>query len=193
MRQFLAAELPAALRVHVEGVGSGLRPRLRGWRWVRPEGVHLTLRFLGEVGGERDARARGAWRRVVGAGRAFRVVLTGLGRFPGRGGPRVLWLGLEETEPGGALVDLANRLEAAARDLGWDAEAGPFSPHLTLARARRGTRADEPSLAEQTVERVEGWVRRVTLFESHLERGGARYTALESFALEGDREDRAGA
>jgi 2'-5' RNA ligase len=187
MRQFLAAELPGEVRRRVAEVRAGLEERLRGWRWVRTDAVHLTLRFLGEVGQDTDRRARPAWSRVAAGGEPFRLRLAGLGRFPPRGGPRVLWAGLEETEPGAALASLAAGLEGAARELGWEPERRTFRPHLTLARRRRGARPDEPPAGAKLGE-AEGWVRRIVLFQSHLEPGGARYTALESFPL-GDADE----
>lgn len=182
MRLFLAAELPDELLGRVDEIRTSLAAKLEGWRWVRPEGVHLTLRFLGEVAPESDRKARGTWRRVAADARPFRVRLHGVGRFPARGRPRVLWVGIEETSPGDALPALAAELEQAARGLGWEAEMRSFNPHLTLARGRRGTRPDEP---HDAVVRSgsEVQVRELVLHRSQLEAGGARYTALESFPL----------
>jgi 2'-5' RNA ligase len=184
MRQFLAAELPGSLRERVSELRATLEPRLDGWRWLAPDGIHLTVRFLGEVEQARDRRAREAWSRVAGDSEPFRVCLEGVGWFPERGAPRVLWVGVRETDPGGALSGLAARLEQAAREQGWEPERRPFRPHLTLARRRRD--ATRPELPEPPVlADVAGWVRRVVLMRSHLEPGGARYTALTSYSLGG--------
>jgi 2'-5' RNA ligase len=182
VRLFLAAELPAALRERVVEVRDELAGVLRGWRWVRPEGIHLTLRFLGEVDEAQDLAARSAWRDAVASVSRFHVRLAGTGRFPERGRAHVLWVGIEETEPGGALATLAATLEAAARELGWAAETRGFHPHLTLARRARAGRADDPTGSVPGAEAA-GWVREVILFRSRLERGGASYTALDSFPL----------
>jgi 2'-5' RNA ligase len=184
MRLFLAAELPEPVRRSLIELQAELKGRLRGWRWVRAEGIHLTLRFLGEVDAGLDARARSAWERVARDGAPFRIRLTRPGRFPQRGAPRVLWVGLEEIEPGEALAGLAAGLERNARELGWQAEERPFRPHLTLARRQRGARPDGPPEEVRAVG-AEGWVRRIVLFRSRLDRSGARYTALASFALGG--------
>jgi 2'-5' RNA ligase len=182
VRLFLAAELPVAVRQQLVEVRDALAGALRGWRWVRPEGIHLTLRFLGEVDEARELGARSAWRDAVASVPRFRVRLAGPGCFPGRGVARVLWVGIEETEPGDALATLAARIERAARTLGWRAEARGFHPHLTLARRARGARTDEPPTAPAEVAAA-GWVREVILFRSRLERGGASYTALDRFHL----------
>lgn len=184
MRLFLAAELPDPVRRSVSDLQAELRTRLQGWRWVRAEGIHLTLRFLGEVDEGQDGRARPAWERVARDGAPFRVRVTRPGRFPERGSPRVLWVGLEEIEPGEALARLAAGLEQRARELGWQREKRPFRPHLTLARRLRGARPEGPP-AEACVAAAEGWVRRIVLFRSRLDRSGARYTALASFPLGG--------
>ncbi len=183
MRLFLAAELPEELLGRVDEIRTSLAAKLHGWRWVRPQGVHLTLRFLGEVAPEPDRKARGTWRRVAADARPFRVRLRGVGRFPARGRPRVLWVGVEETKPGGALAALAAELEQAARGLGWEAESQPFRPHLTLARGRRGVRPDEPYDAAVRIGTEGVGVRGLVLHRSQLEAGGARYTAVEFFPL----------
>ena len=182
MRLFLAAELPVAVRERLIEVREQLAGGLRGWRWVRPEGVHLTLRFLGEVDEARDRSARPAWQDAVASVSRFQLRLSGLGRFPDRGAPRVLWMGVEETEPGGALATLAETLEGVARELGWTAETRAFRPHMTLARRTRGGRPDDPT-ARQAGESAAGWVREVTLIRSRLEPRGASYTELDRFPL----------
>lgn len=187
MRLFLAVELPAPLRERLAALQSRLRPDSAGWRWARPEGIHLTLRFLGEVEAQRDSACRSAWREAVRPLPPFRFALEGLGRFPPGGRPRVMWVGVKETGSGGVLQALAERLEQAARECGFPPERRRFSPHLTLARAARGGRPEWPGGAEERIgERVE--VDRVFLFLSELRPSGARYTALDSFGLEGSPE-----
>ncbi len=182
MRLFLAAELPDELLDPIAEIRTSLAAQLNGWRWVRPEGMHLTLRFLGQVAPESDRKARGTWRRVAAGARPFRIRLSAVGCFPSRARPRVLWVGVEETAPGGALAALAVDLEQAARGLGWEAESRPFRAHLTLARGRRGAHPENPHNAVVRVG-TEVRVRDLVLYRSQLEAGGARYTALESFPL----------
>jgi len=185
MRQFLAARLPDPVREEVASLQARVSPALRGWRWLRPEGIHLTLRFLGEVEPDLDARGRELWGSAITECLPFHIRLTGLGCFPPRGQPRVLWVGIEETEPGGALAALAARLETAARELGFAAESRPFRPHLTLARRARSGPTDTPdSLRENGA--ADGWVREVVLHRSELKPTGARYTALRTFPLTGE-------
>jgi 2'-5' RNA ligase len=144
------------------------------------------LRFLGEVGADRDASARDAWRRAAAAHPAVRLRVGGLGVFPANGRPRVLWAGVEEISPGGALVSLASALEGAARAVGFEPEERPFRAHLTLARAARDGRATRrpegnPLVASELL------ADEVVLFRSELGPGGARYSRIEGFSLGGGR------
>jgi 2'-5' RNA ligase len=186
MRLFLAIDIPD-VRSSLSGLQSVLRSSWPGWRWVRPEGIHLTVRFLGEVETGLDAASREAWRAAAGAVRPFDIRLGRLGRFPKGGAARVLWVGIEEVGGGGRLPALAESVEQAAREAGFEPEKRPFRPHLTLARARRGER---PRWAEG-VEFERGKAVRVDhmiLFSSQLHPAGARYTAIDRFNLEGCHE-----
>jgi 2'-5' RNA ligase len=187
MRLFLAIELPDVLRSSLSSLQGVLRSAWPGWRWVRPEGIHLTVRFLGEVETGLDAASREAWRAAAGGVQPFDIRLGRLGRFPKGGAPRVLWVGIEEVGGGGQLPALAESVEQAARDAGFDAEKRPFRPHLTLARA---SRRERPRWAEG-IEIEQGEAVRVgqlILFSSQLHPAGARYTAIDRFMLEGCNE-----
>lgn len=183
MRQFLAIELPAEVRDAIAAAQSALRSRLSGWRWVVPENVHLTLRFLGEVGPDLDARARQQWTRVAASVRCFDLELDEIGQFPPRGRGRVLWIGARETTGPGSLDTLAGGLESAARELGFPPEHRPFRPHLTLARAARSGRPERPEIGRPPRPgRVT--VDRIALVRSELRPSGARYSVLDRFPLE---------
>jgi len=175
IRAFVALELEARTR---EAIGV-LQARLRGakgLRLVRPEGVHLTLRFLG---GSAPAPLEALAPRLASAAAAcppFEARLGGLGLFPERGAPRVLWLGIEL--PPRAL-ELQRACELAARASGFEREDRAFAPHLTLGRWRE--RAPRPSLepVELGATRIESLV----LFRSETRPDGAVYTPLRLFPL----------
>jgi 2'-5' RNA ligase len=187
MRLFLAVHIPDSIREELRALQRELKSEWPGWRWVRPESIHLTLRFLGEVDADRDALAREAWSRAAARSQPFVIRLGGIGRFPRGGRARVLWIGIEEIGGSRRLEELAERVEAAARERGFDPEKRPFKPHLTLARAQRGA---GPAWQEDiTVDRAEEFsVDRMVLFRSQLHPGGARYTALDHFMLKGGDE-----
>jgi 2'-5' RNA ligase len=182
VRLFLALELPAASRTELDALSRRLATSFRDWKWVPTDNLHLTLRFLGEVDAERDRAARPAWRRTAAAARPVRLRLRGLGSFPGRRRPSVLWVGLEEQGPAaGGLPHLAQALELAARAQGFAPQERAFRPHLTLARGTPHGRQVAPSEPFESEHPFE--VREVVLFQSRLGPGGAKYTALERYAL----------
>lgn len=184
MRQFLALELPADVRDVLAGLRRDLEPQGRGWRFARPESIHLTLRFLGEVAPDDDAALRATWGEVVRGHPPVVLVLDGVGVFPSPRRPRVLWVGLRDETAAPGLAGLAGDLEQAARKRGLQAEERAFRPHLTLARVRRGARATAPP-ADTPVVPLRFRCDEVVLFRSVLDRSGARYTALSRFPLAG--------
>ncbi|HEX5042832.1 MAG TPA: RNA 2',3'-cyclic phosphodiesterase [Candidatus Polarisedimenticolaceae bacterium] len=180
MRLFLAVELPGALRRALAEVQESLRRSEEGWRWVRPEGLHVTLRFLGEVAQERVPALSPLWRAAAAAAAEPEVEVGGLGTFPPRGRPRVLWVGLRDRS-GGNLAALAAALEEAARGAGFTPEQRAFAPHLTLARAASGAAPRRPGTEVGTLGAFPAG--ELTLFRSVPGRGGAVYTALERYPL----------
>jgi 2'-5' RNA ligase len=142
------------------------------------------VRFLGEVQPQIDSGARDSWRAAAEAVAPFKIGFGALGRFPPRGRPRVLWVAVRQEQGAAGLPLLAERVEQAARAVGFDEENRPFRAHLTLARAARG---QAPTWSEGVVPGIEELVEvdRLVLFQSRLSPSGARYTALDSFALEG--------
>lgn len=184
LRAFIAAELPAGLREAIGRLQAELaRAGVRA-RWVRPEGIHLTLRFLGDV----PAAAAGPLAEALAAAAAGQAALSlaavGLGVFPGPRRPRVVWAGLAgET---GALAGLQHRLEEALVAHAFSPEDRPFRPHLTLGRfgeaGAPGPVADALAAhAGRELGRFE--IGEIVLFRSELRPMGAVYTALARAAL----------
>jgi RNA 2',3'-cyclic 3'-phosphodiesterase len=177
VRAFVALELDERLRSAIAALQDRFRA-LAGLRLVRPEGVHLTLRFLGWT---TSARLEALAPRLASAARAcppFEATVSGVGTFPERGSPRVLWLGIELPP---SVRELQRACERAARDTGFDAEERPFAPHLTLGRFRE--RVPRPKLAPVGLGTTR--IETLVLFRSELRQGGAVYTPLVRFALEG--------
>ncbi len=182
-RLFVALDPPEPVRRRIGAVVAGLR-RTAGRaadevRWTAAEGLHLTLQFLGAVPEERIADLDGAIRAAAAASRPLQLELRGAGGFPNARRPRVVWLGLSgDLAPLAALAaDLGRRLTP----LGFAPEARPFTPHLTVGRARdaRGAPGLGGALAEAALGEALGWrAAELVLFESHLEPGGARHEAL---------------
>ncbi len=176
VRAFVALELDARLREAMGDLQARLRPRLGGIRLVRPEGIHLTLRFLGDTSPKQVETLRPLLAAAASTCPPAEVPVAGLGTFPERGSPRVLWLGLDVPP---AVFDLQRACERAARAAGFEREERPFRAHLTLGRWRE--RAPRPELppADLGPTRLEALV----LFKSDLRPDGAVYTPLAGFAL----------
>jgi 2'-5' RNA ligase len=187
VRLFLALPLSHAGRAALAGLQAALRPGCRGWKWVDPASIHLTVRFLGDVFPDDAAHQGAGWRAAARGIGPISYRLEGLGVFPGRARPRVLWVGITELTSGGRLARLAAHVEAAARDAGFPPENRAFHPHLTLARAKQDARPDPPPDGA-TVEPAESTCTELILFRSELRPEGARYTPLEAYALGTGRE-----
>ncbi len=155
-------------------------------RWVAPENVHLTLQFLGAVPEERVPDVEAAVRAAAAEGRPLALQLQGAGGFPNARRPRVVWAGLAGDVP--ALAALAAAVGRRLAPLGFPPEDRPFSPHLTLGRARDGRGAPGLAGALAHAAQAEGAAWRATellLFESHLSPKGPRYEVIARAPLGG--------
>ena len=153
-------------------------------RWTRPEQLHFTLRFLGEISVAQVARVKVAAREAASKIDPFSITLHGLGAFPSLQRPQVVWIGVEQgKEPLQALAGLLQQALARQR---FPAEPKSFRPHLTLARVKStrnwgelvralGAFKDE-GIGTQRVDSL-------VVFESHLSPKGPRYTPLEEVRL----------
>ncbi len=178
MRAFITLELSPAVRSAIAGLTADLRDRFAGLRWVRPDNVHLTLRFLGESSPGQLERVRDSLGLLAGSCPRAESALRGLGLFPERGSPRVLWLGVELPQP---VIALQAGCEAASVAAGFPREPRPFSPHLTLGRWR--DRAARPELPP--VDLGPTLLDTLALMRSELRPEGAVYTQLQRFELKG--------
>jgi len=187
MRLFVGAEADEAIKREAERVIAELRRRIGSAlnaRWVPVENLHLTIRFIGHVPDDRAPALLEALSGPVGA-RPFDVEFDDCGKFPPRGAPRVLWIGLSRgLPPLAALHEEFNRRLAPA---GFEPESRPFSAHLTLARIKDAPggsgRIVDGVLAEIHVTPVVQRVDHVTIFESRLSPNGPRYAPLRRVPL----------
>ena len=184
MRLFVAVNLPAEERGRAWAAAAPLRSAHLPVRWVGEEALHLTLRFLGDVGPEQVGPIGEAVGGAVRGARPFAVRLGGIGAFPSLVKPRVVWLGMERHP---ALELLANDVEVALMALAFEPELRPFSPHLTLGRAERSARPpafkDLPQLAAGIAYEGTSTVESVDLMQSTLGPHGATYTVLSRAPL----------
>jgi 2'-5' RNA ligase len=184
LRVFVALEIPADVRNAIGAFERKLEPECRGARWVRPEGIHVTLKFIGEAAPERVERIKAELAGVRAAG-AVRIVFRGAGFFPNERHPRVFWAGIEATPN---LADLAAEIESRFERLGISRETREFRPHLTLARFKSEEGLPKLRAALASAGPLEFGLMETTemhLVESRLERGGAVYTRLATFNFAG--------
>lgn len=183
MRLFLALDLPREVREAIGRARRDLEPVLPGWRWTRAEGVHVTVRFLGEVNPSRLPELSPRWERAaLEAMGPIALDVSGLGAFPSTRRPRVLWVGVAEAPERGRLRALAAAVEREARAAGFAPEDRAFRAHATLARAVEGMGTAPPDGGFPFGRAL---VESLTLFRSDLAPGGARYTPIETFPLGG--------
>ncbi|HET9082770.1 MAG TPA: RNA 2',3'-cyclic phosphodiesterase [Candidatus Limnocylindrales bacterium] len=189
-RLFVGVPLPREAASEIEAIvedvrGMPLAPGARDVRWVRLDGLHLTLRFLGptlpdRIGPTMEAVARAA-RSAVGP---FDVELAGAGSFPPGRRPRTLWIGLSAgLEP---LADLARSTQDALLDAGWPPEERPFRPHLTVARSdgvAAGALVADRLADAMGDRRIRCTIDKLGLFESITGGGPARYVPVALVGL----------
>jgi len=178
VRAFVALPLDDGTREQVERALEPLRERLRGVRWSGASPFHVPLRFLGDAPQQALGELREPLARAAAACPAARARLKGLGIFPARGAPRVLWLGVEAPAPVRALQADCERAAVAA---GFVPERKPFRPHLTLGRWRGAARR----LPLPPLDLGEAALERLVLFASDLHPSGARHRELAAWPLGG--------
>ena len=194
IRTFVAVELDPRIRQAVIEVQSAVKERLirtlRGVRiqWLRPEAIHLTLKFLGDIDEATLPDLERALAAVMRGMPRFSVQVGGVGAFPDERAPRVLWVGL--TDPEQALARLARTVETALEPLGFLREGRPFSPHLTMARIKDrprevGVALGRLNLQEQITPLGPLSVNGLSFMKSELKPTGAEYTRLFEIPLAG--------
>jgi 2'-5' RNA ligase len=188
LRLFVACELPPEMKAALSSLQEALRkkgaPRLR---WVRPEGIHLTLKFLGAVPQEKVASICEALAPTVQGIPPLTLSLAEVGTFGGRRGARVVWVGTQgDLEP---LARLQQRVEKALEPLGFPPERRAFSPHLTLARVPDNVGSGERQALWELAKAIEAptapavTIRELSLMRSILGPGGAVYERVSAFPL----------
>lgn len=186
IRSFVAIPIPDNIKKCVQDWVEPFRQHDTSVRWVRPQAMHLTLKFLGQVEEERFEREfYPEFTQLSAPFEPIKLVVRGMGQFPPRGIPRVLWTGLEgDLEP---LKKMAEAVDNFFERFGFAKEKRTFSPHLTLARIKQKPssgflkkwgEASPPSFGEFVADRV-------VFYRSELTKAGAIYSVLREFSLGG--------
>ena len=180
MRVFVALDISGEVRTGIREYLSKLKKISQSPKWVRTEGMHLTLKFVGWAQPELVEQIKAELRQVRSPA-PVKLQFRGIGYFPNEQRPRVLWVGIHASEN---LANLAEVIETRMAKLGVESESRKFTPHLTLARFESPKGLDSlhreieclgpPDFGREETDRF-------FLFQSVLKRGGAEYTKLEAF------------
>jgi len=189
IRAFVALTLPAGIIEHAAGLQSALKAKGMRLRWVKPQNLHLTLKFLGDIPAADAANVGPAMQRASQGTLPLALTVQGMGVFPGIKRPRVLWIGL-----GGQVEELQqlySRIEDELAGLGFARENRGFKAHLTLARFKEGV---APHDLLQAFEELGNYApkpfaaKHLVLYKSDLRPQGAVYTPLTEVLLDQDRQ-----
>lgn len=196
MRVFIGIDLDPEVRDRISRFLDGVQGFAPDARWVRPESLHVTLKFIGEQKPEQVESIAARLRQVEAS--AFEIRSGGYGFFPTAKAPRVFWIGVHAAPQ---LAELAGSIDMATAELGIPREDRPYSPHLTLARAggRSGSpkrqKGDDPNTIFAVLDKRLAampeldfgtmMAREFILYQSQLSPAGSKYTKLQRFPLRG--------
>jgi len=188
LRAFIAIEISPSIQQAIQASLANLRRALgpKLVKWIPSENLHLTIKFLGDISPTGVTKLTDMLTAEAARSESFSIHVHGLGSFPNPKRARVIWIGLDAPA---SLTSLASGIEAACVRLGYDAEARPFSPHLTVGRVKEPLSADARRAVTAALEQTQvgdlgmAIIDSVHLFKSDLKPTGAEYTRLFSALL----------
>ncbi|MDD5155494.1 MAG: RNA 2',3'-cyclic phosphodiesterase [Candidatus Omnitrophica bacterium] len=187
MRAFIAIELPNEIRDSLNGIQEKLKACKADVRWVAPENIHLTLKFLGEVNEEQLSKVKAIMETIAGQKKIFNIRLASVGAFPNMNYPRVIWAGVDNG--GKEAEELACALEEKIEKIGIPKEERAFSSHITIGRIRSNLGKDRLTAGLKQPENYfkdsvhEFSVNKLTLFKSTLTPKGPIYEIVKEANL----------
>jgi len=185
IRTFIAIELSNEARKKIQEIQSELKSLIQSRiSWPKPENIHLTLKFLGNVSPNKIDSIKEELKKISKMHSPFEISLAGVGAFPNFRRPQVIWLGVDRGSE--LVIQIAGAIEKAMKRLGFPPEGRNFIPHLTLGRVKQRVNLEEiePKLRNYDnpdIPMVQ--VDRFGLIKSELHPEGAIYTTLEEFIL----------
>jgi len=189
VRTFIAVDIDAATRKAAQGLIDQLRQAGADVKWVEPENLHLTVKFLGDVDADKLAQVCGAVEKAVAELAPFALELRGAGAFPNVRRPQTIWLGAEEGDD--RMAELAERIETVLEPFRFRRETRRYRTHLTLGRLRREGAGVGVGDLGRLVEQLAGYeagrmpVEELVVYSSELTRAGPVYEAMGRAALGG--------
>ena len=184
VRTFIAVELPQEIHDALRQLQDVLGGSMPDVRWTKASNIHLTLKFLGDVQVSRLDAISESLKDVAGQFPHFNVRLAGIGAFPNSRKPRIVWAGIDQGAD--ELVQMAQKIEASMKRLGFPREKRPFRPHLTIGRVRN---LKHPVVMTEALERAdvgklgEFTVQQASFIKSQLDPAGSIYTTLAEASL----------
>lgn len=176
MRLFIAIPLPDSAKQALEN----LKKPIDSIRWQPSHQFHITLKFLGETPEQQLQRLQAHLRSVNQS--AFNLTVQGLGAFPKKGKPRVIWAGVEKSA---ALEQLQQTIEEISVGVGFEKESRSFTPHITLGKVRKAATQE----VDLFLSSCSGWgseeflVDQLALYASHISSSGARHEVIKNYFL----------
>ncbi len=184
IRTFIAIEPDENAKKQLAGFTEKLKRVIRGdINWTKPQNLHFTLKFLGEISPEKIEDIKNLLNTISRQHDSFSAKISGIGFFPDEKRPRILWAGLQDGRE--EMIGIAKSIEDEAEYLGFEREEREFRAHITIARIRdRHIRADGKTLKELSSEEICSFTAdRIILFRSDLLPNGPRYSILAEFVL----------
>ena len=191
VRAFIAVDIPEEITTAIESVTGDIKGAVKGIKWVKSEGIHLTLKFLGNIKKSSMDEICGALAGLCAQSPPITLNLGAPGAFPDIRRPRVVWLGVVGDVD--RLLELQKEVDGSLAGLGFEPEKRPFFPHLTIGRVGSRGRGKVVKGLERALEGMPEpvpktkpfQVQSVHLYKSELTREGAKYTKLKSFSFAG--------
>lgn len=183
IRCFIAIELTPEIKELLQKIEDELKPKIPGVKWVKPAGIHLTLKFLGHIDRRAMESVITALAAIAQSAKPFILSLSSPGAFPTFERPSIIWIGINKGSE--EIAELANVIDDKVSEFGVEKESRPFHPHLTLGRI--GSLKDKTALKNVfsflNIPPFEMAVSKLTLFKSALTRQGAVYEVLHEADL----------
>lgn len=185
IRAFIAIDLPHELTEKLRQIEARLDAGYRGVSWVRPENIHITLKFLAQIDAGAVERINSALATAAAGIAPFTLTAQGIGGFPSLKSPRIIWAGIEEHA---ALTELHKKIEVGLGSMGFEKEPHRFNPHLTLCRVKSVNDSVTIGKAAEALKAEAGLRHKIevtefVLYKSVLTPGGSEYTALKKISL----------
>jgi len=186
MRTFIAIELPEEIKGYLRRLQDDLKATQADVKWVAPENIHLTLKFLGEVDDRKLDKIIEIIYETAKEKNKFQIRISSLGAFPKIDSPRVIWVGIDAGDK--ETKGISEELEERIAKIGIPKEDRPFSSHITIGRTRSSLNREKlvrdlKNRAELGAEKLEFYVTKITLFKSTLTPRGPIYEVLKEANL----------